>query len=892
MGDGPSTSGTTPATTAGELAARIRAFTVDQVERLAARHLPDWRIPGTYGGHRVEPDVAADLVYTLGHLYEGGVTTIAGGPPERAVAAVLSRVDGAGTHTFFSYRIAETVRRWGPWDENALLAGLTGPQRDQVARACDSTDWLELLEARVLPRNYAAVLARCELARLDLGLGAEPAVVDDLVARVHEVLAANPMHHLDDSNHGVGRFDIYTADVWLFTEPLADRLGPMWSDGLDTAVGLVETAMSDDGTAVAWGRSTGSLGAALTVELAALAVSDGRGDDPGRWVGRGRRAAARMPSWFSDGVVDAHRHRSPYGYRGPFRRLQLTLDLLGKLAWAANRLERAPAVTAASDADVDTARDVLVRFRPDDDASVWVHHDRAAGFVVPFVGASRSDYLAAPRAPGRYEVPVDSEIACWVPLAVVGARRLTTSGVPEAVQHEDGVVTARWRGLFADADLDPAPAEPILEGDVVGRYRAVGRGLRADWSIEVGRAPTALSFLVPERPDRPLRVEWAPGAGTTGTADTVVTSGIAEWRSFWSELTAVHQFDVDPSPSTRLTFTVTPKLRVASTAYGHHYHRSLYGPIGDRVWDRPSPWGPLGDTGVDPDSIDLFHLHWPEWVAFDDEPTHAGIIEDLARRNVPVVWTAHNLTPHEKRPEVHDPIYRRWLDAAHTVIHHSHSGRARFIERHGAGRGTRHVVIPHGHFGELWADHRLDRAEAENLLGLPPAGLRIGLVGAPREEKLVVEFLEGVTGSRRRDVQVVCWSLREDEAAPVDDRVAVAEPYAMADAGLYAARLSACDALAMPFDPDGEMLATGTVFDAIGTGIPALCSAWSYLGETLGDAAIVVGTRPDQVAAALDALDDATLAAARAATLSRREALRWDDVAARTEALFEDVLAG
>jgi hypothetical protein len=599
-----------------------------------------------------------------------------------------------------------------------------------------------------------------------------------------------------------------------------------------------------------------------------------------------------MPAWFSNGVVDAHRHRSPYGYRGPFRRLQLTLDLLGKLAWAANRLERSAEVPAGSDTGVDRARDVLVRFRPDDAASVWAHHDRGGGFVVPFVGASRSDYLAAPRDPGRYEVPVDSEIACWVPLAVAGTRRLTASGVPEAVHHQDGMVTARWRGLFADAELDPAPAEPVLPGDVAVGYRASGRGVRADWTVEVGRAPTALSFLVPERPDRPLRVEWSPGLGTTGRADMVITAGIAEWRSFWSELTAVHQFDVDPSPSTRLSFTVTPKLRVASTAYGHHYHRSLYGPIGDRVWDRPSPWGPLGDAGVDPDTIDLFHLHWPEWVAFDDESTHAEIIEDLARRGIPVVWTAHNLTPHEKRPDVHDPIYRRWLDAAVAVIHHSHSGRDRFIERHGAGRGTRHVVIPHGHFGELWADHRLGRDEAEHLLGLPPAGFRIGLVGAPREEKLVVEFLEGVTGSRRTDVQVVCWSLRDDEAAPVDERVAVAEPYAMADAAVYAARLSACDALAMPFDPDGDMLATGTVFDAIGTGIPALCSTWSYLTETLGDAAVVVGTRSDEVAAALDALDDDTLRAARDATLSRREALRWDDVAARTEALFEDVVAG
>ena len=37
---------------------------------------------------------------------------------------------------------------------------------------------------------------------------------------------------------------------------------------------------------------------------------------------------------------------------------------------------------------------------------------------------------------------------------------------------------------------------------------------------------------------------------------------------------------------------------------------------------------------------------------------------DLAARRVPVVWTAHNLTPHEKRPDVFDPIYQLWAEHA------------------------------------------------------------------------------------------------------------------------------------------------------------------------------------------------------------------------------------
>ena len=38
------------------------------------------------------------------------------------------------------------------------------------------------------------------------------------------MLSVNPWHYLDDSNHRLGRYDIYAADVWLFTQPLAPRL--------------------------------------------------------------------------------------------------------------------------------------------------------------------------------------------------------------------------------------------------------------------------------------------------------------------------------------------------------------------------------------------------------------------------------------------------------------------------------------------------------------------------------------------------------------------------------------------------------------------------------------------------------------------------------------------
>ncbi len=327
-----------------ELAEQLRSLTVETLEALERHHFPGWRIPRVFAGHAVGADVRADLCFTLAHLADAGVDDVAGKHPDAITARLMTEVDGPSTHTFFSYRIAETLARHGPFAGNPLLAECDAAQRDQVAVATDSSDWIELLDSGLLPRNYAAVLARCELGRERLGLVDDTAALDSLIARAAAVLGENPRRYLDDSNHRVGRYDIYTADVWLFCEPLSPRLGPVWEEGLRTALDLVLAVGSRDGTAIPWGRSTGALGAALTVELAALALAGGYADDHGPvWLRRANDATRTLEQVFDrDGVVNAHRHRDQDEYRGPARRLQLTLDLLGKVAWAAATLARAP----------------------------------------------------------------------------------------------------------------------------------------------------------------------------------------------------------------------------------------------------------------------------------------------------------------------------------------------------------------------------------------------------------------------------------------------------------------------------------------------------------------------------------------------------------------------
>ena len=463
------------------------------------------------------------------------------------------------------------------------------------------------------------------------------------------------------------------------------------------------------------------LATALTIELAALALGDDLRDDRAEaWVRRGvdafRATAARFAP---DGVCDAHRSRNQDAYRGPARRLQLTLDVLGKLAWAAATFRSHAAVPVGDPAATYRPVDTLVRFHPELAAGAWVHATRGRRVVVPFVGASRSHYQPALHDPGTFEVPVDNEQVVVAPLVITPTRAVTTGELPDRVEAGPGGVTATWDRLsLSGRGLDTTTLDPV-PGRCTTTIAVDRRTVVVTHDLEVDEAASGIAMQVPETERAPLTVTLH--ADVPHATTVVDVDGIAEWSSPFSGLVRVHQLDVDPAPRTTLTARVTPKLRVASTAYGHWYDRMLYEPLGDRVLEVPSPLGIQADPTVDLADVELLHLHWPEWFGFDDAAFHEQLIARLADRDVPVVWTAHNLTPHDRNEAAFDPIYQRWADTAAGVIHHSAWGRDRMLARYHFRPDCRHEVIPHGHFGALWPSATtMTRAEAESRLGLAP----------------------------------------------------------------------------------------------------------------------------------------------------------------------------
>lgn len=877
---------------AGSLATSLRNTVVAGLRDVEASAAPRFELPALYGGHPVLDDTAADLVYVLGLLIEAGTEEVAGCDLRDAGVRLLKGLDPEGVEAFASYRVGETVQRLGG------LGALPADLREHVLAAVETPKTMAQLDERGrIPPNYAVVAARVLLAEARLRGAAEG---DDprlarFVDRARGMLSSQPDGWIDDGMDAWVHYDIYTPDMYLFAEPLSPQLGPTWAEGLRRVLADLDHLILPGG-AVVWGRSVGALGLAMTIELAAMSVGRDIGDADlqQRWLRRAFDARRDLDAWFRRGVIAAHQGRATMPYRGPARRLQMTFDIYGKLLLAAGELERRPDVAAANDADSWAAVDRLFVLDADKHAALWAHRGHPLRFVLPIMCGFSSDYLPSPRAPGLFEQPTSGPPTLLPSVLLGGTEQarptvLVPAALPTSLSHHDGRLTLAHTGWAPVASA--TPDEHWLDGGRRATYTVDGRSLVVDEELWIDQAADAtITLAIPETPDRPLDVAVT---GTGHRVTTVDTSGLAEWRSFWGPLPRVHEIEIDTTDDTchdarrsvSFTWRVTPRLRVASTISGHAYDRALYAPMGERV-------ATLATGAADEDlarrlrDVDILHLAWPEWWTGVD-PDHTAEVLDVIRGvGTRVVWTQHNLVPHLfKTPEA-SRCYQLWAEAADGVIHHTSAGMdvARATYRYGPE--TTHVVIPHGHWGERYRHlDRTSREQVETDEGWAPCALRLAVIGAPRTEKDLQLVVDAVARSTRPDVQLI---VRIDEAVDVPADVRIVPERGHVEEHRYHRRLAAYDALVLPFAPAG-MLTTGTAFDSIGAGVPAITSDWSFFDETFKGADIRYGSTVSDLAATIDSLTSDDLERARLATLALQPDYEWATIADRTYTFLDDI---
>jgi beta-1,4-mannosyltransferase len=285
---------------------------------------------------------------------------------------------------------------------------------------------------------------------------------------------------------------------------------------------------------------------------------------------------------------------------------------------------------------------------------------------------------------------------------------------------------------------------------------------------------------------------------------------------------------------------------------------------------------------------DVLHVHWPELLIRDSRRPWLRILKRrlldllllrLRLQRIPVVWTAHNLSPHEAGSPAEQRSLRRFARSIDLVV------RLNAASRVDAGREQ--VTVPHGHYRRPFAAHTRPGAEPGRVLyfgiiraykgvdalidafgDLSRTDARLRVVGDPHDG-----WADVVTAAEARDPRV------SSVLRFVDDRELVGEisraqlvvlPYrgGMHNSGALLAALSLDRPVLVPESPTNAQLA-----DEVGTG-------WvlQYSGEltaaVLAEALAATSACP-AAPPRLDARDWDEVGRRHREAYSRARALRW-----------------
>ena len=180
---------------------------------------------------------------------------------------------------------------------------------------------------------------------------------------------------------------------------------------------------------------------------------------------------------------------------------------------------------------------------------------------------------------------------------------------------------------------------------------------------------------------------------------------------------------------------------------------------------------------------DVWHVHWPER-GFTAPKLGAAIARSLllfllitiARwRNVSIVWTVHNLKPHEQvYPWLERLVVSHFLRSLSGFIVLSPSSEMAVRKAHTELMRTPGVVIPHGHYMDSYPN-QITSLEARRKLGLGHNEVVLLFLGQIRNYKNVPHLLETFRSLKLAHVRLIVAGESNDVALEEVIRIQVAE---------------------------------------------------------------------------------------------------------------------
>ena len=213
---------------------------------------------------------------------------------------------------------------------------------------------------------------------------------------------------------------------------------------------------------------------------------------------------------------------------------------------------------------------------------------------------------------------------------------------------------------------------------------------------------------------------------------------------------------------------------------------------------------------------------------------------DLVRlkwRGTPVVWTCHNLMPHEPGPMWVEWTARFFLaHSADAVFLHSDWARKEFRRLYLRNHGVH--VIPHGTYEEAYDCESISREKARESLGIPSETFVYSFFGNLRPYKGIPELLAAFRAIPHREVRLrvtgfpKCTAMGGlvEKAAKQDKRITAT--LAFVPESEVPAHLIATDVLVFPFR---KITTSGSLVLGFTFGLPVIVPACGLTKELLGE---------------------------------------------------------
>jgi len=230
---------------------------------------------------------------------------------------------------------------------------------------------------------------------------------------------------------------------------------------------------------------------------------------------------------------------------------------------------------------------------------------------------------------------------------------------------------------------------------------------------------------------------------------------------------------------------------------------------------------------------DVLQIHWPEthlrtgswWRALAKHVRLALMCLVVRARRTRIVWTIHNLKPHEADHWISAALFPLWFPRLCThVIALSSGGLAAARARHPCLQGKPSAIVPHGHYRDVYPPAP-GRMECRVRLGVRQSAFTYLFFGHIRRYKNVPHLIEVFRQVPANDIQLVVAGMpalgvrREDLMVPAgrDGRCTLILRH-IADEEV-SEFFGAADLVVLPFR---EVLNSGSVLLALSMNRPVL----------------------------------------------------------------------